>query len=216
VPSEAKSAARNVARARPPPPPHEKLLTTSSDNTDEEQPMPAAPRTILNNKTAARSRRVSVDPAGDILTKITIPKSRSFLVRTGGGGSSLHELFAELRTQEGVSNMDEVLEKIVNANGMSYNDLKPLYKELLLKLAVTLTKDELYLRSKNIMKRQAKQSRMRGRRKRGLRHAFRKSVKKIKVTCQKGVRDDDLSNLVARRRYAHFITCQKRGLLCAS
>ena len=199
-PSETKAAARNAPRARPPPPPHEKLLTTSSENTDEEQPPPPS-RTILNNnKTAARSRRVSVDPAGDILTKITIPNSRSFLARSGGG-SSLHELFAELRTQEGVSNMDEVLEKIVNANGMSYNDLKPLYKELLLKLAVTLTKDELYLRSKNIMKRQAKQSRMRGRRKRGLRHAIRKSVKKIKVTCQKGVKDDELSNLVARRRY---------------
>lgn len=196
--AEAKSAARNVPRARPPPPPHEKLLTTSSDNTDEEQP---ASRTSHVNNKPARSRRVSVDPsAGDILTKITIPKSRSFLVRSGGGGSSLHELFAELRTQEGVSNMDEVLEKIVNANGMSYNDLKPLYKELLLKLAVTLTKDELYLRSKSIMKRQAKQSRMRGRRKRGLRHAFRKSVKKIKVTCQKGAKDDELSNLVGRRR----------------
>jgi len=166
-------------------PSHERLLT-SSDNTDEE----------LAAK--GRSRRVS-DPTGDILTKITIPKSRSFLVRNGG--SSLHEIFAELRTQEGVSNMDEVLEKIVNANGMSYNDLKPLYKELLLKLAVTLTKDELYLRSKNIMKRQAKQSRQRGRRKRGLRHAFRKSVKKIKVTCQKGTKEDELAKLVSKRRY---------------
>ncbi|XP_059487289.1 uncharacterized protein LOC132203495 [Neocloeon triangulifer] len=163
---------------------HDKLLTSASDNcttTDDD----------------ARVRRRS-QPDGDILTKITIPKSRSFLVRNGG--SSLHELFAEIRTQEGVSNMDEVLEKIVNANGMSYNDLKPLYKELLLKLAVTLTKDELYLRSKSIMKRQVKQSRKRGRRKRGIRHAFRKSVKKIKGSCQKAAKDEDLSNLISRRR----------------
>lgn len=39
---------------------------------------------------------------------------------------------------------------------MSFNDLKPIYKEFLLKLAVTLTKDELYQRSKSIMRRQKK------------------------------------------------------------
>lgn len=39
---------------------------------------------------------------------------------------------------------------------MSFNDLKPIYKEFLLKLSVTLTKDELYQRSKSIMRRQRK------------------------------------------------------------
>lgn len=39
---------------------------------------------------------------------------------------------------------------------MSFNDLKPIYKEFLLKLALTLTKDELYQRSKAIMRRQKK------------------------------------------------------------
>lgn len=39
---------------------------------------------------------------------------------------------------------------------MSFNDLKPIYKEFLLKLSVTLTKDELYQRSKSIMRRQKK------------------------------------------------------------
>lgn len=39
---------------------------------------------------------------------------------------------------------------------MSFNDLKPIYKEFLLKLAVTLTKDELFQHSKAIMKRQKK------------------------------------------------------------
>ncbi|XP_065335181.1 uncharacterized protein LOC135936336 [Cloeon dipterum] len=193
-PSSVTSADGNNKAPVPPartrrPKQHDKILTSTSENTTDEDARMSAGR---------ERRRSQQEHAGDILTKITIPKSRSFLVRNGG--SSLHELFAELRSQEGVSNMDEVLEKIVNANGMSYNDLKPLYKELLLKLAVTLTKDELYQRSKNIMKRQAKQTRKRGRRKRGIRHAFRKSVKKIKGSCQRGAKDDDLSNLVPRRR----------------
>lgn len=39
---------------------------------------------------------------------------------------------------------------------MSFNDLKPIYKEFLLKLAVTLTKDEIFQHSKAIMKKQKK------------------------------------------------------------
>lgn len=52
--------------------------------------------------------------------------------------------------------MDDILNAIINSDGMSFNDLKPIYKEFLLKLAVTLTKDELYQRSKSIMRRQKK------------------------------------------------------------
>lgn len=52
--------------------------------------------------------------------------------------------------------MDEILNVIIDSEGMSFNDLKPIYKEFLLKLAVTLTKDELYQRSKSIMRRQKK------------------------------------------------------------
>lgn len=52
--------------------------------------------------------------------------------------------------------MDEILGVIIDSEGMSFNDLKPIYKEFLLKLAVTLTKDELYQRSKSIMRRQKK------------------------------------------------------------
>lgn len=44
---------------------------------------------------------------------------------------------------------------------MSFNDLKPIYKEFLLKLAVTLTQDELFQRSKNIMWRQKKKKQKR-------------------------------------------------------
>lgn len=76
----------------------------------------------------------------------------------GGGGSPLgfSELFQEFRLQENLHSLDEILNAIINADGMSYNDLKPIYKEFLLKLAVTLTKDELYQRSKSIMRRQRK------------------------------------------------------------
>lgn len=52
--------------------------------------------------------------------------------------------------------MDEILGVIIDSEGMSFNDLKPIYKEFLLKLSVTLTKDELYQRSKSIMRRQKK------------------------------------------------------------
>jgi hypothetical protein len=52
--------------------------------------------------------------------------------------------------------MDEILGVIIDPEGMSFNDLKPIYKEFLLKLSVTLTKDELYQRSKSIMRRQKK------------------------------------------------------------
>ncbi|CAD6995515.1 unnamed protein product [Ceratitis capitata] len=79
-------------------------------------------------------------------------------LRGGGGGSPLgfSELFNEFRLHENLHSLDEILYAIIDADGMSFNDLKPIYKEFLLKLAVTLTKDELFQRSKNIMRRQRK------------------------------------------------------------
>ncbi|XP_045466877.1 uncharacterized protein LOC123675552 isoform X2 [Harmonia axyridis] len=117
--------------------------------------------------------------SGDILTKVTIPRSGSFLNAGGltrykskvtrrtlfsrangqaSGGSPIgfNELFSEFRQHEGLHSMDEILGVIIDSNGMSFNDLKPIYKEFLLKLSVTLTKDELYQRSKSIMRRQKK------------------------------------------------------------
>ncbi|XP_060533203.1 uncharacterized protein LOC132706108 isoform X2 [Cylas formicarius] len=111
--------------------------------------------------------------SGDILTKVTIPRSGSFLNTGGltryknkasrnndsaGGGSPLgfQEIFHELSLQEGLHSMDEILSVIIDPDGMSFNDLKPIYKEFLLKLAVTFTKDELYQKSKSIMRRQKK------------------------------------------------------------
>ncbi|XP_055679197.1 uncharacterized protein LOC129787529 isoform X1 [Lutzomyia longipalpis] len=114
--------------------------------------------------------------SGDILTRVAIPRSGSFLNTSGltryksratrrhagklggGGGSPLgfSELFNEFRLQENLHSLDDILNAIINSDGMSFNDLKPIYKEFLLKLAVTLTKDELYQRSKSIMRRQKK------------------------------------------------------------
>ncbi|XP_036345676.1 uncharacterized protein LOC118754914 [Rhagoletis pomonella] len=113
---------------------------------------------------------------GDILTRVAIPRSGSFLNtggltryksraarchsgKSGGGGGSplgFSELFNEFRLHENLNSLDEILNAIIDADGMSFNDLKPIYKEFLLKLAVTLTKDELFHRSKNIMRRQRK------------------------------------------------------------
>nr|XP_029732655.1 uncharacterized protein LOC109405762 [Aedes albopictus] len=119
---------------------------------------------------------LSENSAGDILTRVAIPRSGSFLNTAGltryksratrrhtgkvggGGGSPLgfSELFNEFRLQENLHSLDDILNAIINSDGMSFNDLKPIYKEFLLKLAVTLTKDELYQRSKSIMRRQKK------------------------------------------------------------
>ncbi|EAT35041.1 AAEL012768-PA, partial [Aedes aegypti] len=119
---------------------------------------------------------LSENSTGDILTRVAIPRSGSFLNTAGltryksratrrhtgkvggGGGSPLgfSELFNEFRLQENLHSLDDILNAIINSDGMSFNDLKPIYKEFLLKLAVTLTKDELYQRSKSIMRRQKK------------------------------------------------------------
>ncbi|KAJ9586291.1 hypothetical protein L9F63_020054 [Diploptera punctata] len=154
---------------------------------------------------------------GDILTKVAIPRSRSFLNAggpltrynrrqgsgvpygeredSGGTGSSplgFNELFTEFKLQEGLNSMDDILDAIIDAEGMSFNDLKPIYKEFLMKLAVTLTKDELYQRSKSIMRRQKKKLGRRNscyKRKKtfvasggGLKRVFRRSVNKLKPT----------------------------------
>uniref|UniRef100_A0A182P4H7 PID domain-containing protein n=1 Tax=Anopheles epiroticus TaxID=199890 RepID=A0A182P4H7_9DIPT len=169
---------KNVKNKRPPPiPPNppraisnrpmlDEIYTDRSHSNDEhgiaakEGPYPA----LTDNST------------GDILTRVAIPRSGSFLNTAGltryksratrrhtgkvggGGGSPLgfSELFNEFRLQENLHSLDEILNAIINSDGMSFNDLKPIYKEFLLKLAVTLTKDELYQRSKSIMRRQKK------------------------------------------------------------
>lgn len=65
---------------------------------------------------------------------------------------------------------------------MSFNELKPLYKEFLLKLASTLTQDELYQRSASIMRRRRRPSRRQSMRKPCLLgRAIKRSVSKMKT-----------------------------------
>ena len=59
-----------------------------------------------------------------------------------------------MQKQEGIKSVDDVLKMIVNKDRMSFNDLTPAYKEMLMKLALTLSKDEMFQRSKNIMRHQ--------------------------------------------------------------
>ncbi|XP_047538104.1 uncharacterized protein LOC125071780 [Vanessa atalanta] len=142
-------------------------------------PVPSKPptqaQTDLPREPLRRSQsgRKSLSESGDILTKVAIPRSGSFLNAGGltryksigqrnngkkGGGSPLgfNELFNEFKVQENLHSMDEILNAIIDPEGMSFNDLKPIYKEFLLKLAVTLTKDEIFQHSKAIMKKQKK------------------------------------------------------------
>lgn len=57
--------------------------------------------------------------------------------------------------------VDQVLDRIVNPCGMSFNDLKPAYQDLLLKIALTLTQDQVYKKSKHAMKKQQQQQKLR-------------------------------------------------------
>ncbi|XP_046386108.1 uncharacterized protein LOC124155926 [Ischnura elegans] len=108
---------------------------------------------------------VSKDTSGDIFTRVAIPRSGSFLEHGANlrrsSSMGLADLFLEVRAQEGLNSLDDILEKIVDTDGMSYARLKPLYREFLLKLAATLSRDELYQRSKSIMRRQASSRRRR-------------------------------------------------------
>ena len=50
-----------------------------------------------------------------------------------------------------MESIDDVLKRVISPNGMSFNDIKPVYRELLLKLAMTMSQDEIFERSKSIM-----------------------------------------------------------------
>ena len=60
-------------------------------------------------------------------------------------------MFRELKEKEGVDSIDDVLQRVISPNGISFNNIKPVYRELLLKLAMTMSQDEIFERSKTIM-----------------------------------------------------------------
>ncbi|XP_014203973.1 uncharacterized protein LOC106636167 [Copidosoma floridanum] len=145
--------------------------------------------------TAAALKRSQSDvdlDRGDLLTRVELPRRSSFLNKPGsvrkregseGGGAGtplgFTELFDEFRNQEGLTSVDDILAAIIDPEGMSFNELKPLYKEFLLKLAATLTQDELYQRSASIMRRRRRPQRRRS--SRGLlRRAIKRSVSRLR------------------------------------
>ncbi len=91
---------------------------------------------------------------GDVYTRVAIPRSKSFM--NVGSQYNLQELFRELKEKEGVESIDDVLKKIITPNGISFNEIKPVYRELLLKLAMTMSQDEIFQRSKNIISQEKK------------------------------------------------------------
>merc|ERR1719150_2963668 len=93
---------------------------------------------------------------GDVYTRVAIPRSKTFM--NVNSQYNLQELFKELKEKEGVESIDDVLKKVISPNGISFNEIKPVYRELLLKLAMTMSKDELFQRSKNIMSAEKKKS----------------------------------------------------------
>ncbi|XP_076761337.1 uncharacterized protein LOC143429571 isoform X1 [Xylocopa sonorina] len=145
---------------------------------------------VLQESRLKRSQSdVDVD-RGDLMTRVELPRRGSFLNPgsarrpnsiKGGTPLGFTELFDEFRNQEGLTSVDDILAAIIDPEGMSFNDLKPLYKEFLLKLAATLTQDELYQRSASIMRRRRRPQRRRSsRRSCLLGRAIKRSVSRLK------------------------------------
>ena len=115
------------------------------------------PRSEMSRRSTRRqSTRARAGPGqtsarynGDLFTKVSIGRTKSF-VKTGNQ-YNLQELFRELKEKEGVDSIDDVLKRVISPDGMSFNDIKPVYRELLLKLAMTMSQDEIFERSKTIM-----------------------------------------------------------------
>ena len=62
------------------------------------------------------------------------------------GQYNLQELFKELREKEGIESVDNILREVINSGCMSFNKIKPVYKEMLMKLVMTMSKDEIFIR----------------------------------------------------------------------
>ena len=121
--------------------------SSSSDNEDYDEDE------MTNNMEKQRRRKVA-GSVGDIYTKVAMPRSKSFMNVVGTSSSrhyNLQELFKELKEKEGIQSIDDILRHVVNPDGMSFNQMSPMYKELLLKLVMSMSRDELFIRSKNII-----------------------------------------------------------------
>nr|XP_045624514.1 uncharacterized protein LOC123774369 [Procambarus clarkii] len=90
-----------------------------------------------------------LDP-GDVYTRVALPRSKSFMNVTNK--YNFQDLLDDVKQKTGLNSVDEVLKQVINPRGMSFSEMDPDQREILLKLALTLSKDEIYQRSKNIMR----------------------------------------------------------------
>ena len=99
---------------------------------------------------SVRAKTITGEPkgkersGGDIYTKVAIPRSKSFM--NVSGQYNLQELFKELREKEGIESVDDILREVIKSGGMSFNNIKPVYREMLMKLVMTMSKDEIFIR----------------------------------------------------------------------
>ena len=113
-------------------------------------------RSAIKAKTITGEPKGKERVGGDIYTKVAIPRSKSFM--NVSGQYNLQELFKELREKEGIESVDDILREVIKSGGMSFNNIKPVYREMLMKLVMTMSKDEIFIRSQNIMNEQKKKT----------------------------------------------------------
>ena len=88
--------------------------------------------------------------------KLPIPRSKSFANMSES--ITANNIFGEPKKKIILGSIDDVLKAVINPNGMSFTEMDPQHRELLMKMALMLTKDEIYKRSKNIMRSQRPRS----------------------------------------------------------
>ncbi|KAL2714592.1 uncharacterized protein V1478_015777 [Vespula squamosa] len=187
-----KKTGSNPSEVEPKIPEYSQPRVRRRSRADSEPPVSRSESTkkIVQETRLKRSQSDLDVERGDLMTRVELPRRASFLkpgstrrVNNMKGGTPLGftELFDEFRNQEGLTSVDDILAAIIDPEGMSFNDLKPLYKEFLLKLAATLTQDELYQRSASIMRRRRRPQRRRStRRPCLLGRAIKRSVSRLK------------------------------------
>ena len=110
----------------------------------------------LKRTTSDRHNIIAEETEPNQVSKLGLPRSKSFanmpqIVEA-------QNLFGDPKKKIGLGSIDEVLKAVINPNGMSYTEMDPQHRELLMKMALILTKDEIYKRSKNIMRSQRPRS----------------------------------------------------------
>lgn len=118
------------------------LRTSGSSNAVSDR----LKRTISNRN----SLTILEEPEPVPNNQMIIPRSKSFANMSQA--LDAHNLFGDPKNKTGLGRVDDVLKAIINPNGMSYSEMDPQHRELLMKMALILTKDEIYQRSKNIMR----------------------------------------------------------------